>query len=125
MISAQVTIPYYRTTNALVFKPGGGLEGVTALNDPKLRDKRIGIVAGTPPGTNMAINGLMAHAKPYPLMIDTRLDSSAQAMSDDLARRRHRLRDFMGTDGGLLRQTGDAAVDRHLSLAGRRRLGCR
>ena len=83
---AQVTIPYYRTTYALVFKPGGGLEGVTALNDPKLRDKRIGIVAGTPPGTNMAINGLMAHAKPYPLMIDTRLDSSAQAMSDDLAR---------------------------------------
>jgi quinoprotein dehydrogenase-associated probable ABC transporter substrate-binding protein len=83
---AQVTIPYYRTTYALVFKPGGGLEDVTTLNDPKLRDKRIGIVAGTPPSTNMAINGLMAHAKPYPLMIDTRLDSSAQAMIDDLAR---------------------------------------
>jgi quinoprotein dehydrogenase-associated probable ABC transporter substrate-binding protein len=82
---AQVTSPYYRTTYALVFKPGSGLEDVTALNDPKLRDKRIGIVAGTPPGTNMAINGLMAHAKPYPLMIDTRLDSSAQAMINDLA----------------------------------------
>jgi len=83
---AQVTVPYYRTTYALVFKPGSGLEGVTAINDPKLRDKRIGIVAGTPPGTNMAINGLMAHAKPYPLVIDTRVDSSAQAMMDDLAR---------------------------------------
>jgi len=82
---AQVTIPYYRTTYALVFKPGSGLEDVTALNDPKLRDKRIGIVAGTPPGANMAINGLMAHAKPYPLMIDTRIDSSAQAMIEDLA----------------------------------------
>ena len=69
----------------MIFKPGSDIEGVTALDDPKLKDKRIGIVAGTPPSTNMAINGLMAHAKPYPLMIDTRLDSSAQAMIDDLA----------------------------------------
>jgi quinoprotein dehydrogenase-associated probable ABC transporter substrate-binding protein len=83
---AQVTVPYYRTTYALVFKSGSGLDDVTAINDPKLKDRRIGIVAGTPPGTNMAINGLMAHAKPYPLVIDTRVDSSAQAMMDDLAR---------------------------------------
>ena len=83
---AQVTVPYYRTTYALVFKQGSGLEDVTTINDPKLKDKRIGIVAGTPPSTNMAINGLMAHAKPYPLFIDTRVDSSAQAMMDDLAR---------------------------------------
>src|SRR5476651_2721027 len=41
---AQVTVPYYRTTYALVFKPDSGLEGVTAINDPKLKDKRIGIV---------------------------------------------------------------------------------
>jgi quinoprotein dehydrogenase-associated probable ABC transporter substrate-binding protein len=82
---AQVTIPYYRTTYALVSKPGSGLEDVTALDDPRLKDKRIGIVAGTPPSTNMAINGLMAHAKPYPLMIDTRVDSSAGAMIEDLA----------------------------------------
>jgi quinoprotein dehydrogenase-associated probable ABC transporter substrate-binding protein len=83
---AQVTIPYYRTTYALVFKPGSGLEDVTAIDDPKLRDKRIGIVAKTPPSTNMAINGLLGHAKSYPLFIDTRADSSAQAMMDDLAR---------------------------------------
>ena len=82
---AQVTIPYYRTTYALVSKPGSGLEDVIALDDPRLKDKRIGIVAGTPPSTNMAINGLMAHAKPYPLMIDTRHDSSAGAMIEDLA----------------------------------------
>jgi quinoprotein dehydrogenase-associated probable ABC transporter substrate-binding protein len=82
----QSTIPYYRTSYALVFKPGNGLDGVDSLNDPKLKDKRIGVVAGTPPSTNMAINGLMGRAKPYPLMIDTRLDSSAQAMIDDLVR---------------------------------------
>ena len=30
------------------------------------------------------INGLLGHAKSYPLFIDTRADSSAQAMIDDL-----------------------------------------
>src|ERR1700732_1296224 len=83
---AQVTIPYYRTTYALVVKRGSGLEDVTAIDNPKLRDKRIGVVARTPPSTNMAMNGLLAHAKSYPLFIDTRADSSAQAMIDDLAR---------------------------------------
>jgi quinoprotein dehydrogenase-associated probable ABC transporter substrate-binding protein len=83
---AQVTVPYYRTTYALVFKRGSGLEDVTAIGDPKLKDKRIGIVAKTPPSTNMAINGLLGHAKSYPLFIDTRADSSAQAMMDDLAK---------------------------------------
>jgi quinoprotein dehydrogenase-associated probable ABC transporter substrate-binding protein len=83
---AQVTVPYYRTTYALVAKRGSGLEGVTAIDDPRLKDKRIGVVARTPPSTNMAINGLLTHAKSYPLFIDTRVDSSAQAMMDDLAR---------------------------------------
>src|SRR3984893_11190742 len=83
---AQVTIPYYRTTYALVVRPGSGLEDVTAIDDPKLKDKRIGIVAKTPPSTNMAMNGLLGHAKSYPLFIDTRADSSALAMIDDLAK---------------------------------------
>jgi ABC-type amino acid transport substrate-binding protein len=81
-----VTIPYYRTTYALVTKRGSGLEDVTEIRDPRLKEKRIGVVAGTPPSTNMAMNGLFARAKSYPLFIDTRADSSAQAMMDDLAR---------------------------------------
>jgi quinoprotein dehydrogenase-associated probable ABC transporter substrate-binding protein len=83
---AQVTIPYYRTTYALVTKRGSGLEEVTTIDDPRLKDKRIGVVARTPPSTNMAMNGLLARAKSYPLFVDTRADSSAQAMMDDLAR---------------------------------------
>jgi quinoprotein dehydrogenase-associated probable ABC transporter substrate-binding protein len=81
----QVTNPYYRTAYVLVRKQGDGLEGVETLGDPRLKGKRIGIVAGTPPGNNMAANGLMANAKPYPLVIDTRIDSSAAAMMRDLA----------------------------------------
>jgi ABC-type amino acid transport substrate-binding protein len=68
----------------LVAKPGSGLEDVTTLDDARLKSKHIGIVAGTPPATDMAVNGLMTNAKPYPLMIDTRYDSSAGAMIDDL-----------------------------------------
>jgi ABC-type amino acid transport substrate-binding protein len=81
----QVTNPYYRTAYALVFKQGSGLEGVETIEDPRLKGKRIGVVAGTPPGNNMAANGLMAAAKPYPLVVDTRVDSSSAAMMHDLA----------------------------------------
>jgi quinoprotein dehydrogenase-associated probable ABC transporter substrate-binding protein len=80
----QGTNPYYRTTYALVAKPGSGLEDVTSLEDGRLKGKHIGIIAGTPPANYMAVNGLMADAKPYPLMIDTRVDSSAEAMINDL-----------------------------------------
>jgi quinoprotein dehydrogenase-associated probable ABC transporter substrate-binding protein len=81
----QVTNPYYRTAYALVFKEGQGLEGVDTMADPRLKGRRIGVVAGTPPGNNMAANGLMANAKPYPLVVDTRVSSSAEAMMRDLA----------------------------------------
>jgi len=81
---AQGTNPYYRTAYAIVSREGSGLEDVAMLDDERLKGKHIGIVAGTPPATNMAAAGLMANAKPYPLMIDTRVDSSAQAMIDDL-----------------------------------------
>jgi quinoprotein dehydrogenase-associated probable ABC transporter substrate-binding protein len=81
----QSTNPYYRTAYALVVKPGAGLDDLDRLTDPRLKEKRIGIVAGTPPATYLAVNGLMGKAKPYPLVIDTRVDSSAQAMMRDLA----------------------------------------
>jgi quinoprotein dehydrogenase-associated probable ABC transporter substrate-binding protein len=81
----QVTNPYYRTAYALVFKRGTGLDAVETLSDPGLKEKRIGIVAGTPPANNMVANGLMAKAKPYPLVVDTRVSSSAADMMHDLA----------------------------------------
>jgi quinoprotein dehydrogenase-associated probable ABC transporter substrate-binding protein len=80
----QGTNPYYRAAYALISKQGSGLEDIDTLEDARLKGKHIGVVAGTPPGTNMAANGLMANARPYPLMIDTRVDSSAEAMINDL-----------------------------------------
>lgn len=80
----QNTNAYYRTTYALIYKPGNGFDGLDTMADPRLKEKRIGIVAGTPPASIMARNGLMARAKPYPLMVDTRFESSTQNMIADL-----------------------------------------
>jgi quinoprotein dehydrogenase-associated probable ABC transporter substrate-binding protein len=81
----QTTNPYYRTTYALVFKPDSGLDGIDSLEDPRLKGKHIGIVAGTPPATILAADGLMGDAKPYPLTVDTRVTSSPKMMTDDVA----------------------------------------
>jgi quinoprotein dehydrogenase-associated probable ABC transporter substrate-binding protein len=81
---AQVTNPYYTATYGLVYKPGGGLDGTASLSEPRLKDKRIGIVAGTPPTSLLIANGLMANAKPYQLVVDTRVDSSARDMIRDI-----------------------------------------
>ena len=81
----QNTNPYYQTAYALVTKRGDPLNDVTTLADPRLRGKRLGVVAGTPPATYLVADGLMANAKPYPLVVDTRFASSGDAMINDLA----------------------------------------
>jgi quinoprotein dehydrogenase-associated probable ABC transporter substrate-binding protein len=75
---------YYRSTYALVLRKGTGLDGVDSLEDPRLRGKRIGIIAGTPPTTAMALLGLIERAKPYPLMVDRRFESPAERMIEDI-----------------------------------------
>lgn len=81
----QTTNPYYRTTYALVFRAGNGLDGIASLEDKRLQDRHVGVVAGTPPATIMVRQGLMANARPYPLVIDTRIDAPARSMVDDIA----------------------------------------
>jgi quinoprotein dehydrogenase-associated probable ABC transporter substrate-binding protein len=82
----QPTNPYYRTTYAIVTRMGSDLDGLATLDDPRLKEKphRIGLVANTPPGNILARSGLMASVKPYPLMVDTRVESSSAAMIHDL-----------------------------------------
>jgi len=75
---------YYRSAYALVYRAGSGLDGVDSLSDPRLKDRRIGVTAGTPPGSVMARLGLIEHAKPYPLMVDRRYDSPGERMIADI-----------------------------------------
>ena len=80
----QPTNPYYRTSYVLIARRDAGLDGLEALQDPRLRGKKIGIIAGTPPATNLAVNGLLPSIRSYPLVIDTRFDSSTDKMFKDL-----------------------------------------
>ena len=81
----QTTNPYYRTTYALVFKPGSGLDGIEALEDPRLKGKHIGVIAGTPPATVLVQQGLMSLARPYALTVDTRFEAPTRTMAEDVA----------------------------------------
>jgi quinoprotein dehydrogenase-associated probable ABC transporter substrate-binding protein len=80
----QPTNPYYRTTYVLIARKDAGLDGIDSLEDQRLRGKKIGIIAGTPPATNLAVNGLLPSIHSYPLVIDTRFDSSTDKMFRDL-----------------------------------------
>lgn len=75
---------YLRSVYALVLKPDSPLKDVQSLYDPRLKDKRLGIVAGLPPASIAAKAGLMVKAKPYPLTIDRRYFSPAEQMMKDI-----------------------------------------
>jgi quinoprotein dehydrogenase-associated probable ABC transporter substrate-binding protein len=82
----QPTNPYYHTTYAIVTRADSDLAGLKSLDDPRLKEKsrRIGLVANTPPGNILAANGLLGQVKPYPLMVDTRVESPSATMIGDL-----------------------------------------
>jgi quinoprotein dehydrogenase-associated probable ABC transporter substrate-binding protein len=78
------TNPYYHSSYVMVTRKADGIIA-DRLDDPALKSLKVGLIAGTPPADVAARNGLMAHAKPYDLMVDTRLDSPSRRMVDDLA----------------------------------------
>ncbi|ATQ68939.1 MULTISPECIES: substrate-binding domain-containing protein [Methylosinus] len=82
----QPTNPYYRTSYAIVTRAGADLDGLKTLADPRLAQKgrHIGLVANTPPGNVLARLGLLAAVKPYPLVVDTRVDAPGADMIHDL-----------------------------------------
>ncbi len=83
--AVQHTNAYYRSAYVLVVKAGGGLDGVQTLSDPRLKQKRIGVTAATPPVDRLNALGLMGDARTYSLLVDRRYESPGEAMLDDLA----------------------------------------
>jgi quinoprotein dehydrogenase-associated probable ABC transporter substrate-binding protein len=107
---AQVTNPYYRTAYALVVKQGSGLETIDTLADERLRGKRLGIVAGTPPASYLAANGLLPGIKSYPLVIDTRYDAPTSAMIEDLEQDRIDVAILWGPIAGYFAKNSKAGL---------------
>lgn len=75
---------YLVSAYGLVVPKDGPLSAVTSLSDPALAPLRIGVVAGSPPATHMAHNGLIAKAKGYPLFVDSRYETPIPDMLADL-----------------------------------------
>lgn len=75
---------YYTSTHVLVTRADSELAQVRTLSDPRLSDKRIGVVAGSPPASHVARNGLMGNAKSYELMVDRRVESPSEQMIADV-----------------------------------------
>ncbi len=76
---------YFTSAFALVVPEDGALADVDTLSDPALEGRRIGIIAGSPPATHMARNGLLPRAKAYNLVVDRRYESPVIDMLNDLA----------------------------------------
>jgi quinoprotein dehydrogenase-associated probable ABC transporter substrate-binding protein len=77
------TNPYYRTSYVLIYRQNDkSLAGVENLADDRLKSKKIGILARTPPVSIMAMNGLMANARSFEATGDR---NAAGAVADVIA----------------------------------------
>ena len=81
--SMQTTNPYYFTTYVMLYRSDKGLS-LKGLQDPQLARLRLGVVSATPPSDLLVRHALMANAKPYPLSVDTRVESPTHQMVKDL-----------------------------------------
>ena len=80
----QNTNPYYRSAFSLVYRKESDY-APTSLDDPAMRSLEIGIVAGTPPATLLAQKGLLGRSHGYHLVVDTRFESPARDLVEDVA----------------------------------------
>jgi len=75
------TNPYYYTSYVLIYRQGDqSLAGVERLSGPRLKGKKIGLFARTPPASLIAMYGLAGNAKPSEINADESLSKAAQKM---------------------------------------------
>ena len=80
----QNTNHYFTSVYTLVTRRDSAIADVDAISDERLKGLRLGVVAGSPPATHMARNGLIAKAKAYNLVVDRRHESPILDMLNDL-----------------------------------------
>lgn len=86
-----VTKPYYRSTYALVYAKGRGLDGVKSVADflalppEQIRKLRIGLFDRTPASAWLARHGLVDQGVPYPMMSPDPAQYPGQLLETELA----------------------------------------
>jgi len=80
------TNPYYYTSYVLITRADDpALKGVDTLSDPRLKRKRIGLFARTPPASILAMHGLTADAKPFEAYAGESQAKAAETMIEEIA----------------------------------------
>jgi quinoprotein dehydrogenase-associated probable ABC transporter substrate-binding protein len=80
----QTTNPYYRSTYVAVFRADDA--PFSGFADPKLHSRRLGVVSATPPSNLLVAHDLLDNTKSYALTVDTRFESPAHQMIEDVAK---------------------------------------
>lgn len=105
------TNPYYYTSYVLVYRQGdAGLEGIDALADPRLKGKKIGYFARTPPASILAMHGLVANAKAFELHADESASKAAMTMIGEIASGELDAGLLWGPVGGYYAQRADVPL---------------
>lgn len=75
---------YYTSAYGIVTRRDSPLARVDRLEDPALKGHPIGVVAGTPPATNLARAGLAADMRGWDLFVDRRVENPVGEMLDQV-----------------------------------------
>jgi quinoprotein dehydrogenase-associated probable ABC transporter substrate-binding protein len=82
----QTTNPYYRSAYVMVTRKADNI-AADKIEDPALKNLKIGLNAGAPPADIVAQSGLAANVRPYDLYVDTRVQTPGKDMINDLAKK--------------------------------------
>jgi len=100
--------PYYRSTYVMVTRKADNI-AAEKIDDPALKNLKIGVIAGTPPADIAAKAGLAPNFQPYDLYVDTRVQSPSRDMVEDLAAKKVDVALLWGPLAGYFAsQKGDA-----------------
>jgi len=84
---AQTTIPYYRSTYVLVTRSVDNI-AATRIDDPSLRNLKIGAQSGSPAADALARGGMLDQLRAYTMTEDGQPDAVVQRMLQDIAAKR-------------------------------------
>ncbi len=102
---------YYTAPYVMVVHADSDLAGVETLSDPRLKNHKLGLIAGSPPASHMARNGLLGQIKSYQLFVDRRFYSPNEEMLADLRKGTIDAAFMWGPIAGpLLKDKGDGLV---------------
>ncbi len=80
------TNPYYYTSYVLIYREqDASLAGIDNLSDPRLKGKRIGLFARTPPASILAMHGLVGEAKLFEINADESAAKATVGIIDEVA----------------------------------------